>query len=295
MDISLFFDAVDQSYSNLFEGFRNWEETACALLLSYENVCRLDPDPAHVDIRKYGVMHALRWGRNAPSQSISLTDSNAELGVEMFRAADALRRRGSEYLGVFACRQLLKKGVLSVQHLTESSVATIGDLNWFAFEQLDDILDWEDADNAVMDAEWIVRLREELEVARTMTTCTTLEEFYLSQSQLFCGRMAQAGALLSTSYRVPSNWECLGVSMESVRQVGVSLFLVATMHSCLTSNLKLDDCDMGRLLIWRKTDLVQFLANSSNLPTSTVRQIIDQLVYQREISPPDIALGKSRK
>ena len=104
--------------------------------------------------------------------------------------------------------------MLSVESITESSIATMGDLNWFAFEQLDDILDGEDADNAVMDAEWLVHLREELEVAHTMTTCRTLEEFYLSQSQLFRSRMAQAGNLLSSSYRVPSNWECLGVSIE---------------------------------------------------------------------------------
>jgi|GEM_PF-2725843 len=290
MDTAAFFGAIDDSYNALFNSEWSWEETACAVLLSYDNVCRRDPVLAHVDIRKYGIMHALRWGRNAPSQVQTVHGDDAQLGREILRAADELRRRGSQYVGVFACRQLLNKKVFSILRYAPSSIEATVDPDWFSYQQLDDVLDEADADDASVDIELLDRLRNDVVVAFETTTSKTLEDFYLSESRLFCRHRIPAGAVFSTSYRMPSNWECLGVSLEAIRQIGVSLFLLATMHTCLTNSVAVDDCDIHRLLTWRKTNLVSFLADSSNLPTSTVQQIIALLIYQRDVSPPDIAL-----
>jgi hypothetical protein len=93
------FATVEESYRKCFPHSVGWERAATAILLSFDSACNRSPESC--DTVKYGTMHALRWGRHTPSRAIDAGDWMVD--DDLHRSAEACRRRGSEFVGVFGC------------------------------------------------------------------------------------------------------------------------------------------------------------------------------------------------
>lgn len=277
---------IDGEYKVLFPHSAGWERGALHLLLVHNSDLkdRLNRKEGRnrfsLDLTKYGLMHALRWGHGCAAKPYVSIPRTIEQGV--FEKSVLAYLRGCQYVGIWFAFVSYRNRICEIDRLSSDSLEMKPNVDWMAFDALDRRLSLEKTNSEAM-AELGIRARDLAH--RTVQTYREIVPGSVTYSPNFRNLrelMPLVRYCLTPTYELPNEWSFKGTEIETLRTFWDAVVLLSIHHLALVSlTYPGTDAKLGWLMIWPVTDWVALISGCTGLMDAVVQELLPFHIYDR--------------
>ena len=284
MTVELLERRFREDYQGQFRADIDGEMGALYLLLAYDFYAQQSVPTEVVDILKFHLMHALRWGRNATSQP--LTSSPAQTDPDLFNKFWEVLRYANGYTGAYGAFRLFEKGVITIESISDQSITFNGNPAWEAYNELDRQIQERPHPNDHR-SKTIATVNH---IVENVLTYFTFPDYFPNIND-FCNALPEMQHLAEEGFELPDSWDFDGVPIAILRQFWTALMLWGMVHNAVSHRrFGCHNPNLHHLVIRRKDRLIGWLADCLTLDKAILARLIDLHIYDRQHNLPDIAL-----
>jgi len=278
---------IDADYAGCFPIDAGWEKTAAHLLLAYDFTVR-GQSVAFLDNRKYALMHALRWGKQAPSSAFS--GYTVDFEPPLFEACRVLLTRGAEYVGICGGFISYYRNLARADRVEERLIEFSANPSWKAYDVLAERHRFQQQATS-----------PELRTAVQRIAMTLAGQFTSLQppdALHWFPDFATARTLLSpvnnvlqTSFTLPPSSQFDGISIRQLRDFWRAVVILGLIQCAIAYRLTgPENTSLGQLLIKPRDALANWIAGCVGLNEQVALRALNFHIYDRQHQIPDIAV-----